>query len=84
MKRALIASNEKSFDGYRVCDIVEVGCEFGVAPGLFWVDCEDDIESKPEFWYDPKDNTIKKHIPPVVEPTDLTQPVAENISNNNV
>ena len=42
MKRALI-------DGSRVCQVVNAGDEFPVAPGLAWVDCEDGADSS-EAW----------------------------------
>ena len=65
MKKALIATNEprNHFDGsqgYRVAQIVNVGEEFPVSePILYWLDCEDNIES--DFYY--FDTTVNSILP---------------------
>ena len=58
MKKALISTFEPRDSGYRVAQIVNTGEEFPVADGLYWIDCDDNIEAD-IYWLDPVDNSFK-------------------------
>ena len=62
MKKALISTIEprEHFDsskGYRVAQVVNIGEEFPVAEGLYWMDC-DDVVIQDQFYFDTTTNTI--------------------------
>ena len=84
MKKALISPNEKVFnsDGVEIGErVAEVAVsDFPVAPPLFWIDCNDDVEAD-VYYYDPATQEIKLTpvTPPVVSQTQ--QPTVQGAQN---
>lgn len=66
--KALISTVEGRESGYRVAQVEPDNKVFGVATGMFWVDCADDCVAD-QFWYDPQDETIK----PFPQPEPIVQ-----------
>jgi len=74
MKQALISPEEKVYKydgtllGERVAEVLAT--PFEVAPPLFWVACNDDVEAD-QWYYDPNTFTIDpipvKPVPPVTD-----------------
>jgi hypothetical protein len=52
MKRALTHDLGLADHTHRVVEVVAVGEEFGVAPGLTWRDCEDHVTADLWQWHD--------------------------------
>ena len=68
MKKALInpleilyGNEERTEEGYRICDIVDT--EFEVASPLFWIEVDDDTNQQLKY-YDPNDQQLKYVLPP--------------------
>ena len=61
MKKALISPNEKVYDdkgdclGERIAEVSDN--EFPVAPPLYWIDCDDNVNAT-DYYYDNTNNTI--------------------------
>lgn len=64
MKKALISPMEPVSTGYRVAEIATA--EFPVAPPLFWIECEDDIDMSCSY-YDVASKTIMTIVEPQQE-----------------
>lgn len=62
MRRALISPVEKRYDGFRVCQVVDIGQDFPIASPLFWTDCNDDVMAD-AFWYNPTTKEIIQNPP---------------------
>lgn len=58
MKKALIDPLAPVLTGYRVAQVEPTDQIFPVGDPYFWFDCADDVVQD-EFWYDPKDQSIK-------------------------
>lgn len=56
--KALISKIEPRETGWRVAQVEPDNQIFPVADDLMWVDCEDNVKAD-QYWFDPKDNTIK-------------------------
>jgi len=56
---ALISTQEKREQGYRVAQIVRNTQSFEVAPEMFWQPCPDYIIAD-QYWFDPVDNSFKE------------------------
>lgn len=74
MKKALISSFEPVMQGYRVAQVVNTDEEFVVASGLFWVDCEDNVEQD-KFWYNPETQEIVQIVYETSAPSGQTSGV---------
>lgn len=65
--KALISTIEPRETGYRVAQVESDDSVFGVAEGLFWTTCPDNIKQD-EFWFDPSTNTFVEvvgfNVPP--------------------
>lgn len=62
MKKALISTIESyqffnGSKGFRVAQVENVGNEFAVAEGLYWINCDDSIEAD-RFYFDEKTQSI--------------------------
>lgn len=66
MRRALISPAEKRYDGYRVCQVVDIGQDFPIASPLFWTDCNDDVMAD-AYWYNPETKECIINPPEVIE-----------------
>ena len=69
MKRALIQST-------RICDIVDPGNEFPVAPGLQWVDIADDTTQQDTY----ENGAVVKYVAPVPGPLDVIRELEAQIT----
>lgn len=85
MKKALISTWEpREFSdgskGYRVAQVELEENMFGVAEGLYWTDCADDVVAD-QFYFDTTLNEIKPvPVPPPATTTPATdQPVTDGL-----
>lgn len=77
--KALISSIEPRETGYRVAQIEQDTNVFAVAEGLFWIDCEENLDIN-NTWYDPVDQQIKQiPIPIPPEVVVLDQPTTTGV-----
>lgn len=81
MKKALISPNEVSYNyegiilGTRVAQVSDYS--FEVAPPLFWIDCDDDIDAD-KYYYDMQSQTI---IAKPIQPAPLEENVTVELLN---
>lgn len=66
MKKALISPMEPVSTGYRVAQVEPDGNQFEVAQPLFWVDCDDSVNTE-YYFYNP--DTLQCEITPAPVPT---------------